>query len=344
MGAILSPCKKDLPRLADKNFGVHSRSEGNEREKVIKYWISGGDTILTFGSVIKLLKTNQDFRNKLIEVLRENEYLAYFWETPAVSKRDVESREFEFVLVEDKQLDRMNPDYGPFMEHFQHKDETEDVTSFPNLGGDAILVVPLPADDDKGDFSHLAKFIRNAPDRQAHNLLRTVGHEVEKRLNTEDRGPLWLSTAGMGVPWLHVRLDSRPKYYSYSPYKVYAPTEALGKRENDPESLGHLNSGSHKKCKEREPSDPSQNHLKRAKSNNEESNQPKPPEKIQSQAKRLKPAISTNQEPNQPESPEEIQSQAKRPKPAKSTNKEPNQPKPPVEIQSQAKPTKMAQV
>ncbi len=32
--------------------------------------------------------------------------------------------------------------------------------------------------------------------------------------------PLWLSTAGGGVAWLHVRLDSRPKYYGYSPYKT----------------------------------------------------------------------------------------------------------------------------
>ncbi|MGI9175867.1 MAG: DUF6940 family protein [Rhodothermales bacterium] len=25
---------------------------------------------------------------------------------------------------------------------------------------------------------------------------------------------MWLSTAGGGVSWLHVRLDSRPKYYA----------------------------------------------------------------------------------------------------------------------------------
>ena len=30
----------------------------------------------------------------------------------------------------------------------------------------------------------------------------------------------WLSTAGMGVYWLHVRVDSRPKYYRYQGYKT----------------------------------------------------------------------------------------------------------------------------
>ena len=31
--------------------------------------------------------------------------------------------------------------------------------------------------------------------------------------------PTWLSTAGMGVAWLHVRLDQRPKYYAHRPYR-----------------------------------------------------------------------------------------------------------------------------
>lgn len=31
--------------------------------------------------------------------------------------------------------------------------------------------------------------------------------------------PVWLSTAGMGVSWLHVRLDARPKYYGFAAYR-----------------------------------------------------------------------------------------------------------------------------
>jgi len=33
---------------------------------------------------------------------------------------------------------------------------------------------------------------------------------------------LWISTAGGGVAWLHVRLDSSPKYYGFRPYAVAA--------------------------------------------------------------------------------------------------------------------------
>jgi uncharacterized protein DUF6940 len=30
----------------------------------------------------------------------------------------------------------------------------------------------------------------------------------------------WVSTAGMGVPWLHVRLDTRPTYYRHAAYRA----------------------------------------------------------------------------------------------------------------------------
>jgi hypothetical protein len=31
--------------------------------------------------------------------------------------------------------------------------------------------------------------------------------------------PVWLSTAGAGVPWLHLRLDDRPRYYGFAPFR-----------------------------------------------------------------------------------------------------------------------------
>jgi hypothetical protein len=39
---------------------------------------------------------------------------------------------------------------------------------------------------------------------------------MAQRLNEK---PVWLSTAGGAVSWLHVRLDDRPKYYHYAMYK-----------------------------------------------------------------------------------------------------------------------------
>lgn len=38
----------------------------------------------------------------------------------------------------------------------------------------------------------------------------------EKRISGN---PVWLSISGLGVYWLRIRLDARPKYYQHLPYK-----------------------------------------------------------------------------------------------------------------------------
>ena len=47
-------------------------------------------------------------------------------------------------------------------------------------------------------------------------LWQAVGEAMARRVGSK---PVWLSTAGAGVSWLHMRLDDRPKYYAHSPYR-----------------------------------------------------------------------------------------------------------------------------
>jgi hypothetical protein len=106
----------------------------------------------------------------------------------------------------------MAPEPEAFAEYFQPQCQ---VAAFENLGGDALLVAPCPAEQERA-YPHLAAFVRNAPDAQQHALWQAVGEAMEARVQAK---PTWLSTAGHGVGWLHVRLDSRPKYYQHGPYK-----------------------------------------------------------------------------------------------------------------------------
>src|SRR5262249_53632010 len=144
----------------------------------------------------------------------QSPFEAFFWETPPVTKQRLD-RAFEFVLVEGGPLSRLRPDPSAFAAQFSSR-PSEEVLTFPNLGGDAILVVPAPlaAQD---CYTHLAKFLRQAPRSQVDAFWRSTGQAMEDRISS---APTWLSTAGMGVSWLHLRLDSRPKYYRYEPYKT----------------------------------------------------------------------------------------------------------------------------
>ena len=77
------------------------------------------------------------------------------------------------------------------------------------------MAVPCPIGPASA-YGHLAAFARLAPASQQDALWRSLGDAMARRIG--DR-PVWLSTAGGGVSWLHVRLDDRPKYYGYEPYR-----------------------------------------------------------------------------------------------------------------------------
>ena len=87
--------------------------------------------------------------------------------------------------------------------------------TFANLSGDATLIVPSPRTSEDA-YGHFASFLRKAPVMQINTMWQKIGDVV---LGTISDRPLWLSTAGGGVAWLHVRLDSSPKYYGYAPYR-----------------------------------------------------------------------------------------------------------------------------
>ena len=66
-------------------------------------------------------------------------------------------------------------------------------------------------------FAHFASFVRDMGARaQADRFLRATGEAVLEQVGSQ---PLWVSTSGAGVYWLHLRLDSYPKYYTYAPYR-----------------------------------------------------------------------------------------------------------------------------
>ncbi len=166
----------------------------------------------TFADVLHGWQADAGFRSLFNTLLADAPYTAFRWETPAVTAATL-ARPCEFVVLDSPGLARQ-PAPEAFAEPFLQRGQT-DVVVFRNLGGDAVLVVPCPVAGPLA-YGHLAAFVRLAPEPQRHALWQAVGEAMGRRIGAK---PVWLSTAGAGVSWLHVRLDDRPKYYGFDSYK-----------------------------------------------------------------------------------------------------------------------------
>jgi hypothetical protein len=166
----------------------------------------------TFAETLSAWQNDESFRQLFTATLTAAPFVGFRWECPPITLSTA-SNGFECVLLKCDSLERTT-DPKAFAGYFDGNKTGSDVAAFPSLGGDALLVVPRPITK-ASPYGHLAAFLRGAPEQQIHQLWQRVAVEFRNRLSEK---PLWLSTAGMGVAWLHVRLDSRPKYYGHDPY------------------------------------------------------------------------------------------------------------------------------
>jgi hypothetical protein len=177
-----------------------------------RYWVCRDGGRVAYGQVLEAWSEDIELCAWFAGVLADAPFGAFRWETPAITRGGID-REFEFVLIHSPGLDR-RPEPHVFDEQIGKCEEP--AMAFKNLGGDATLIVPRQIAE-PGAYVHLAGFVRQAPREQVQYLFQLVGRTVLSQLGTS---PLWVSTAGMGVSWLHVRIDSRPKYYRYGPYTL----------------------------------------------------------------------------------------------------------------------------
>lgn len=144
--------------------------------------------------------------------MAECSFEAFLWENKPMSKTNMDQT-YEYSLVKNTYLAGISPDQQTFREYFE---PDQQAVTFPNLGGDAQLIAPCPRQS-TDCYSHIGSFVRNAPDEQQDAMWRIAG---EQMLAMIDKDPRWLSTNGLGVSWLHMRIDRRPKYYQTKEYKI----------------------------------------------------------------------------------------------------------------------------
>lgn len=166
----------------------------------------GADT--SFASFLDVLHKHPA---RFSELIAAHPAPALFWELPPLTRERLR-QPFECVLVSSPALARLANDPVTFAGYFR---DGCAVAVFDNLGGDATLVAPA-AHPAGAQYTHLAAFCRTAPERMLQRFWQQLARTAQQKIAA---GPLWISTAGLGVGWLHARLDSQPKYYSHAPYR-----------------------------------------------------------------------------------------------------------------------------
>ena len=127
-------------------------------------------------------------------------------------KKEIASKQNN-IYFEARKLDKLNkieyrirksprlpsvPDSRPY-KNYLDKNFRSLSTQFLNLSKDAILVIP------NKPYANIYQFAIRSSDREWLALFRRVAKNVKKGQ--------YISTHGHGVSYLHVRLESNPKYY-----------------------------------------------------------------------------------------------------------------------------------
>lgn len=187
----------------------------------------GGEP-LTWPEVLHLWAYDRAFQDFFSETLADSPYEAFFWETPPLCPAWlVEHQPFEMVLLNAQGELEDSGDDTRFAEHLEGHTPGlhEPIRVFQNLSGDALLLAPAFFGS-RRHYPHLAAFLRGAPVEQRRELWRELGEAGQWRLEGGGRSPVWIGTDGRTLPWLHVRIDSSPKYTKHGPYR--AVPEASG--------------------------------------------------------------------------------------------------------------------
>lgn len=158
-----------------------------------------------------LLISSESFRNQIIQIFLESKFVNVFWEFPPYSTSTTQNMA-EFAFVTTSNFDKANS--SSFSEYLKGKKDGE-IVMFKNPSGDTDLITINSSNTNNQTFCHIMEFMTNATYENKHNLLKKIGEEMIKHTNGKNaKNPIYLSTHGHGVPWLHVRICNKPKYYS----------------------------------------------------------------------------------------------------------------------------------
>jgi hypothetical protein len=194
------------------NKQIHFESI-NLNSNTIKYTALLENATLSMKEAFTLLYKDSNFALKLSKTLENCKFISFFFEMPPLDSSNID-KPFEFVIINSPQLANKQANPSSFLEYMI---KGKKVVSFENVNKDAILIIPCKTKD--LNFVDMKRFLVNANKKHIISFWKVIGKKVLEVLKDSHFQKIWCSTSGLGVSWLHFRIDSIPKYYKYLPYK-----------------------------------------------------------------------------------------------------------------------------
>lgn len=228
-----------------------------EEQSTAQYaWQSAQDSLkATWHEVLSLgaadTAKGRRFRDGLVRVLKQCPHKAVYFECNPVRADRVKNTPFLMTLLNSPSLAKIKTaDPQPFSKQLLkasgHSASAHSASgrnrfaaAFPNLSGDAVLIVPtgattlLPQTINLDAYAHLVAFVRRGGAAEVDAFWKAVFQQMTQRLRQNPQTWIWLSTSGDGVSWLHMRCDTTPKYYRFKPFKTVSYAAATTATTNN---------------------------------------------------------------------------------------------------------------
>ncbi len=179
------------------------------------YKLSRDGQNLSFIEVFELMVEEDSIIN-LMTIFLSSWKRDYFWEHPKLTQDNCNS-DYEVTIIPTDAFENRVSNFNPFKDKFQ---VTDSVVVFPNLRKDSLLIVPNKDQGGNQNFITLRRFLHAASNVIIFKFWKTVGETMIEQI-TKNTKYCYLSTHGLGVLWLHIRIDQKPKYYQTKRYRIY---------------------------------------------------------------------------------------------------------------------------
>ena len=171
-------------------------------------FVDSEGALFSWAQIARALAENNDFCDRWNQTWADLPF-DFEWQPVPIHPYTAQTHPF-FAIAFPTQFEPASPQ--DFSQYLNALGSEELIATFNNFSRDARLLAPKPV----GEFGHIGAFCRTASMEMVRSLWQQVGEICLKAILEEQT--VWCNTHGHGVPWLHVRFDSRLKYSAFPPH------------------------------------------------------------------------------------------------------------------------------